>query len=318
MTAAARLRGLLSGSQPLVLPGVYDPFGAVMAERAGLHAVYLSGASLAYTLLGRPDLGLVDAGQLVDAAQRICRRVSVPVVVDADTGFGSTLNVELMVSRLAQAGVAAIQLEDQSFPKRCGHLSGKSLVSCDEMTAKLRAALAVRGADGPLIIARTDAVAVEGLDSAIERSEAYVAAGADILFVEALEDESQIDLVARRFAGRVPLLVNQVEGGRTPLLTPDRFRALGVSIVLVPGGLIRAVARTMEQYFESLSSNASTEAFRGQMLDFGQLNAILETEAELARSLSYAADAPASRPPQGQEQHPTSSGGGGNHAVRNR
>lgn len=288
MTASGTLLSILREGRPLVLPGVYDAFGAMMAERAGFEAVYLSGACLAYSSLGRPDVGLIDASELVSAAQRICARVSLPVVVDADTGFGGALNVERSVERLAIAGVAAIQLEDQEFPKRCGHLGGKRVVPRREMVAKLRAAVCARGEGGPLIVARTDAIAVEGFADAMDRADAYLEAGADVLFVEALEDESQIAAVADRFSKRVALVLNQVEGGRTPLLSPARYRELGIQIILFPGGLFRAVAHTMDQYFKSLRESGSSDAFRDRMLDFSALNGVLGTEKELARADSYA------------------------------
>jgi len=287
MNGAATLRARLAQNAPLVLPGVFDPFGALMAERAGFEGVYLSGASLAYSQLGRPDLGLIDPSDVVAMAQRIGERTTLPLVVDADTGFGGVLNVEAVVRRLGQVGAAAVQIEDQEFPKRCGHLRDKRLVPPKEMVAKVRAATAQRGEDGPLIIARTDAVAVEGLEAALDRAEAYLAAGADILFVEAPETDEHISLMAERFCGRAPLVLNQVEGGRTPLLNRESYARYGFSIVLFPGGLFRAVAFAMEEYFKSLEDNGSNISFASRMFDFHKVNEILGTSEELARAENY-------------------------------
>ena len=284
---AALLESLLTKSAPMVVPGVSDAFGANLVEQAGFEAVYISGGALAYSLLGRPDIGLLDAGEVVDAAARVCARVSIPVIVDGDTGFGGLQNVERTVGRLATAGVAAIQIEDQTFPKRCGHLDGKSVVPTAEMLARLRAARAACGTNGPLIIARTDAIAVEGMAAAMERAEAYLEAGADALFVEAMEVRAQIAEVARRFASRVPLVLNQVEGGLTPLLEPEDYRALGFRLVLVPGGLFRAVARATEDFLRSLQDHGSTREFRNRMLNFTELNELLGTKAELSRADAY-------------------------------
>ena len=206
------LKDRLKDPGALLCPGVYDGLSALLAQQAGFEAVYLSGASLAYTQLGRSDVGLTTYSEVVEALRRITERIQVPVLVDADTGFGNALNVQRTVRGMEQAGAAMIQLEDQSFPKRCGHLDGKALISASEMVGKIRAATDARRTESTLILARTDALAVEGWEAAMERAEAYLQAGADALFIEALRSEEQLQQAAGRFAGRIPLLANMVEG----------------------------------------------------------------------------------------------------------
>ena len=201
----------------LLVPGVYDAFSALVAAQAGFEALYLSGAAVAYTQLGRSDVGLTTATETVDIVGRITDRVDLPLIVDADTGYGNALNVIRTVRTLERAGAAMIQLEDQTFPKRCGHLDNKRVVATAEMCGKLKAALDSRASSRTLILARTDAVAIEGLDAAIDRAEAYVECGVDALFIEALRTEEDMARVCARFAGRIPLLANMVEGGKTPV-----------------------------------------------------------------------------------------------------
>jgi len=283
------LRERLRRKPILVAPGVYDALGALLAEQAGFEALYLSGASLAYTRLGRPDLGLVTASELENTLANIRERVALPIVVDADTGFGNALNVGRTVRMLERAGGAglALQLEDQTLPKRCGHLDGKTLVPPAEMCGKIRAALDARASDATLVVARTDAVAVEGLEPALERAERYLAAGADVLFIEALRSTEQMQAALGRFAGRAPLLANMVEGGKTPVLPAARLEALGYSIVIFPGGLARALGHAAQEYFAALRRDGTTDAVRGRMLDFDGLNALLGTPQLLALGKRY-------------------------------
>jgi 2-methylisocitrate lyase-like PEP mutase family enzyme len=289
------LKSRLAQQSIVVAPGVFDAWSALLAERAGFEAVYLSGASIAYTRLGRPDIGLVSHTELADTLGCIRERIALPIIVDADTGFGNALNVRRTVTLLERAGGAnrtgsgglAIQLEDQTSPKRCGHLDGKTLISTAEMAGKIRAALDARASDDTLIIARTDAVAVEGLEPALDRAQAYLDAGADVLFVEALRSPDQMRQANARFAGRAPLLANMVEGGKTPLLAAPELQALGYSIVIFPGGLVRALSRAASDYFASLSATGSTAAFRDRMLDFTELNALIGTPEMLALGKRY-------------------------------
>jgi 2-methylisocitrate lyase-like PEP mutase family enzyme len=268
-----------------VAPGVYDAFGAVFAEQAGFEALYLSGASIAYTKLGRPDIGLVSVSEVEATLAAVCDRVRLPVIVDADTGFGNALNVLRTVRQLERAGAAAIQLEDQSTPKRCGHLEGKSLVPATEMAGKLKAAVDSR--TSALIIARTDAIAVEGLAPALERAERYLEAGADVLFIEAPRSLEEMKAVTQRFSARIPLLANMVEGGKTPLLPAASLEALGFALVIFPGGLARCLGHAAREYFEALKRDGSTDALRERMLDFAGLNKALGTPEMLNLGKKY-------------------------------
>lgn len=284
------LRQRLAGDAILVAPGVYDALSAALASDAGFQAVYLSGASVAYTRLGGPDLGLVSVTEVADTIARIRERVATPLIADADTGFGNALNVGRTVRLFERAGASCIQLEDQNFPKRCGHLKGKTLVPAGEMVGKVRAALDARASADTLIMARTDAIAVEGFNAALDRAERYVEAGADVLFVEAPESEEQMRDLNARFAGRVPLLANMVEGGRTPFLAADALEALGYSVVIFPGGLVRALTKAAQDYFATLKAHGTTTPFADRMLDFDGLNALLGTEAILAAGAKYDPD----------------------------
>lgn len=284
MTLRARLK-----TPPLLLaPGVYDALSALLAEQAGFEALYLSGASIAYTRLARSDVGLTTYSEVEDTLARITDRVRVPVIVDADTGFGNAVNVQRTVRGFERAGAAMIQLEDQDFPKRCGHLAGKAVIPTAEVVGKLRAALDARASADTLILARTDALALEGLDAALERAEAYLACGVDALFIEALRTPAQMDAACARFAARVPLLANMVEGGQTPIETAAQLQARGFRIAIFPGGAARAVAHTLQGYFAGLKAHGSTTPWRAQMLDFDGLNAVLGTPELLANAKRYA------------------------------
>ncbi len=239
----SRLRELLAGPRPLVAPGAYDALSARLIEQAGFDAVYMTGFGTTASLIGRPDVGLLSGTEMVDNARRIAAAVDVPVIADADTGYGNAINVLRTVQLYEQAGVAAVQLEDQVMPKKCGHMSGKAIIGADEMAGKIRAAVEARRDPDLLIIARTDAVAVEGLDEAIRRGKAFADAGADLLFVEAPTSEEDIARVAGELRGVAPLLFNWAEGGKTPPLSYDRIAELGFSMVIYPiGALLAATA----------------------------------------------------------------------------
>lgn len=274
----------------VVAPGVYDAFSAMVAEQAGFEALYLSGASIAYTRLGRPDIGLVSLSEVAESASLVAERTSAPIIVDGDTGFGNALNVQRTVRLLGRAGAAAVQLEDQATPKRCGHLADKTLIPAAEMVGKIHAALDARPADSMLLIARTDAAAVECLAAALDRADAYAEAGADLIFVEALGSEADMRTVCARFAGRNPVMANMVEGGRTPPMPARALEKLGFDLVIFPGGAVRAVARQLQDYYGSLRAHGSTEPFREKMLDFQDLNDLLGTESLLAAGKRYAGD----------------------------
>ena len=281
------LRTLLARPQPLLAPGVYDALSALVAEQAGFEALYLSGASIAYTRLGRSDVGLTTATEVAQTLAHITDRVRLPVIVDGDTGFGNALNVQRTVRDFERAGAAMIQLEDQGFPKRCGHLDGKTVVTAAEMCGKLRAALDARRSSETLILARTDALAIEGLDAALERAERYLETGVDALFIEALRSPEQMRAACGRFAARVPLLANMVEGGKTPVLSAQELGQVGFRIVIFPGGTARAVTHTLQRYYGTLQQDGTTAALRGQMLDFDGLNAVIGTPELLAAGKKY-------------------------------
>ncbi len=283
------LRQRLAEPRALLAPGVYDAFTALLAEQAGFEALYLSGASIAYTHLGRSDVGLTTFTEVQDTLARITERVRTPVIVDADTGFGNALNVQRTVRGLERAGAAMLQLEDQDFPKRCGHLDGKTVIDTAEMCGKLRAALDARHSKDTLILARTDALAIEGLDAALDRAEAYRDCGVDALFIEALRTPEQMDIACRRFAHRVPLLANMVEGGKTPVQNAAELGARGFRIVIFPGGTARAVAHLLQRYYASLKQHQTTAPMRDEMLDFDQLNTLIGTPELLALGQRYAA-----------------------------
>jgi 2-methylisocitrate lyase-like PEP mutase family enzyme len=283
------LRERLRQSEPLLVPGVYDALTALLAQQAGFEALYLSGGAVAYTQLGRSDVGLTTASETADVLGRITDRVSLPVIVDGDTGYGNALNVQRTVRLFERAGAAMIQLEDQTFPKRCGHLDGKSLVSSAEMCGKLKAALDARHSSDTLILARTDAVAVEGLAAAMERAEAYAACGVDALFIEALRTNEEMDTACQRFGGRLPLLANMIEGGKSPVHSAHELGAFGFSIVIFPGGTARFVAAQLERYFLSLREHGTTSPLRDDMLDFSGLNDRIGTPDLIELGKSYEA-----------------------------
>jgi len=277
----------LAQERVLLAPGVYDALSALVAEQAGFEALYLSGASIAYTRLGRSDVGLTTYSEVVETLARITERVTLPVIVDADTGFGNALNVMRTVKGFERAGAAMIQLEDQTFPKRCGHLDGKSVVPVQEMAGKLKAALDARTKANTLILARTDALASEGLEAALERAERYLECGVDALFVEALQTPEQMDAACTRFSHRIPMLANMVEGGKTPVQSANELQTRGFRIVIFPGGTARAVAHTLQGYYASLHQHQTTAPWQEQMLDFDGLNEVIGTDELMALGKRY-------------------------------
>ncbi|MEI7495991.1 MAG: isocitrate lyase/PEP mutase family protein [Betaproteobacteria bacterium] len=281
------LKKRLEQPDVLLAPGVYDALSALVAEQAGFEALYLSGASIAYTLLGRADVGLTTVSEVVNTLAHITDRVTIPVIVDADTGFGNALNTQRTVRDLERAGASMIQLEDQTFPKRCGHLDGKAVVPVKEMEGKLRAALDARHSSNTLVLARTDALAIEGFEAALERAERYLECGVDALFIEAVRTPEQMDIACKRFASRIPLLANMVEGGKTPVQSAQELGQRGYKIVIFPGGTARAVAHTLQGYYASLNAHQTTLPWQSQMLDFDGLNAVIGTPALLAQGKQY-------------------------------
>ena len=281
------LRNRLIKPEILLAPGIYDGLTAKLASDAGFEALYLSGAAVSYTRLGRPDIGLTSSTEMADTMALIADRTELPVIIDADTGFGNALNAQRTMRQYERAGAAALQIEDQTYPKRCGHLRDKTLISCDEMAGKIRAMTDARNTDDTLIIARTDAIAVEGFSAAIDRAETYAESGADVLFIEAPQSRDQLEQIASHFSGRIPLLANMVEGGATPVTSARDLENVGFSLVIFPGGIVRALAQSASEYYQSLHQHGSTIPFADRMYDFDGLNTRIGTPDLLALGRSY-------------------------------
>jgi 2-methylisocitrate lyase-like PEP mutase family enzyme len=289
MADAETLRSRLARRPIVIAPGVYDPFTALVAARAGFGTLYVSGAAIAYTRLGRPDIGLATMTEVTQTLALIRDRVDAHLVVDADTGYGNALNVVRTVREFERAGATAIQLEDQDFPKRCGHLDGKALISAQEMCGKICAAVDTRRSTDTLIMARTDAVAVEGFDHAIERAQMYREAGSDILFVEAPRTRDDLARVAKTLGSSLPLLANMVEGGKTPTLPAAELEAMGFSIVIFPGAIVRAFGFMASEFYGSLARHGSNEPYQNRMLDFNGINELVGTPEMIALGQRYEA-----------------------------
>ena len=274
-------------TETLLAPGIYDALSGLIAEQSGAKAVYLSGASIAYTRFGRSDIGLVSVSEVHDTLAAVTDRIKIPIIVDADTGFGNALNVQRTIRNFERAGAAAIQIEDQSFPKRCGHLDGKVLIKKDEMVGKVKAAVDSRKTSDTLIIARTDARAVEGLQEAIDRAHAYHEAGADVLFIEAPRSVDELKLIRKSFDLNIPLLANMVEGGKTPVKTANDLKSLGFNIVIFPGGAVRAATFQLQEYYAGLLKNGSNSEFSKKMHNFDSLNSVIGTPELLKIGKKY-------------------------------
>ena len=266
---AARLRAQLESGQAIVAPGAFDPLAARLVEEAGFPAVYMTGFGTSAALLGRPDVGLLTMTEMVDNAGRIAACVDIPVIADADTGYGNPLNVIRTVGAYEAAGVAGIHIEDQVAPKKCGHMEGKLVIPAEEMAAKVRAAVEARSQPEFVIIARTDARAVEGLDRALARARMYLDAGADALFIEALTSEAEIAAAARAFPG-VPLLFNWAEGGKTPPVSLARLQELGYRIVIFPISTLLAATAAMRGILQEIARTGTPAAALGDLPAFGE------------------------------------------------
>ena len=280
MRPSTALRKLIAGDEIIVAPGVYDGMSARLVQRAGFAAVYATGGGIARSM-GYPDLGLLGLTEVADRLSVIVEHAGVPVIADADTGYGNTLNVRRTIREFERAGVAALHLEDQTFPKRCGHLDDKTVVPRGEMVQKLRAARDAASDADLVLIARTDAIAVEGLEAAIERALAYAEAGADVIFVEAPTSEAQMETIARRVS--TPKLLNMFEGGKTPLVPLDRLGALGYRIVIIPSDLQRAAIRAMQDVLTAIRRDGNSRALADRMATFTEREAIVGTAEYLTR-----------------------------------
>ncbi|MFK8025208.1 MAG: oxaloacetate decarboxylase [Ilumatobacter sp.] len=289
----AALRSLLSTAladrTPLVLPGCYDALGARLVEHAGFDAVYMTGFGTAASLLGRPDVGLLGLAEMVDNARRIADATDLPLVADADTGYGNQINVIRAVQQYEQAGVAGIHIEDQVLPKKCGHMENKQVVPADEMYGKVRAAAAARNDSDFVLIARTDARAPHDLDEAIRRAHGCLDAGADVLFVEALQGDAEIERVASEFSG-VPLLFNWAEGGKTPPMTYDEIAALGFAMIITPIGTLLSATRAMQAFLVNLRAGGTPAPFADELMPFGEFTDTIGLGEITALEQRFAAD----------------------------
>jgi len=281
------LRARLAAPEILIAPGVYDGLTAIIATQAGFEALYLSGAAVAYTRLGRPDIGLSTMSEMAETMALIRDRTDLPVIIDADTGFGNALNAQRTMRVYERAGANALQIEDQTYPKRCGHLADKTLITNAEMVGKITAMAEARASADTLIVARTDAIAVEGFAAAVDRAGAYVEAGADVLFIEAPRTGAELSNIVGEFGGRIPLLANMVEGGATPINGAADLEQMGFSIVIFPGGIVRALAHAAQDYYGSLRQHGSNAAFATRMFDFDGLNRVIGTDAMLAEGRRF-------------------------------
>lgn len=287
-TPAARLRARLDEGPPLLLPGCADALTARIAADTGYEAIYATGAGISNALLGLPDLGLASLTEMVDQVRRICDAVDIPVVADLDTGHGNALNARRAMRAMEAAGAAAVQIEDQVFPKRCGHFDGKEVVGAAEMGAKIAAVLDARRDAATVVIARTDAIASEGLDAAIERANAYAEAGADLVFVEAPRTRDELEALPRRV--NAPLLVNMVEGGLTPLLDLDELAALGYRVVLYANTALRAGMLATQEALGRLRQDGGSAAFRERLVSWEERQRLVGTEELRGLEARYTTD----------------------------
>ena len=291
----ARLRALLGSGQTIVAPGAFDPLAARLVEEAGFPAVYMTGFGTSAALLGRPDVGLLTMTEMVDNAARIAACVDIPVIADADTGYGNPLNVIRTVGAYEAAGVAGIHIEDQVAPKKCGHMEGKLVIPAAEMVAKIRAATEARGDPDFVIIARTDARAVEGFERSLARARLYREAGADVLFIEALTSEDEIAAAARAFPG-VPLLFNWAEGGKTPPVGLARLQELGYRVVIFPISTLLAATAAMRRILREIAQAGTPAAALGDVPAFGEFLDFIGLPEVRAAEQRYAAPGPADAP----------------------
>jgi len=275
----AALRALVERRQGLVVPGAYDAVSARLVEQAGFPAVYMTGFGVSASRLGLPDLGFAGLAEMVDQARNLAAAVSIPVIADADTGYGSALQVRRTVQQYEAAGVAALHIEDQVAPKRCGHLAGKQVVPAEEFVGRIRAAVEARTDPDLLVIARTDAIAVTGFDDAVARAEAAARAGADVLFVEAPTSETEIEALPRRLDR--PLLFNYAPSGRSPLPPFAHLRALGYAIVILPVDLLFVATRAMQRALAELRDRDATPRGPEQVVSFQEFLELIGLREQL-------------------------------------
>lgn len=281
------MKQLLASNRVLSVPGIYDGLSARLVEQAGFEAAFLSGACLSFARFGRPDMGLVSAAEVAESVAVIRERTPLPLIVDMDTGFGNALNVRRTVTTFERAGASALQMEDQLMPKRCGHMRGKQVISCQEMVGKIHAALDARQSEETLIFARTDALGVNGFDDALERAERYLEAGADAIFVEAPANLTQMQIVGERLGQRTPLIHNLVEGGHSPVQSVAELEALNYRIALFPASLLHLFIPAAQKMLAQLQRAGHVNDIRSQMIDLAAVNELLGADELLAASKQY-------------------------------
>lgn len=286
MRKTLQLRKLLTSPEFLTLPGAYDGVSAKLIQHTGFKALYMTGYGVAASSLGLPDVGYATLTEMVDRAHAIASSVNIPLVADADTGFGNAMNVRRTVREYESAGVAGIQLEDQMSPKRCGHMTGRQVIPVEEMVYKIKAAVDARSDPDFVIVARTDARTSLGLTEAIQRAAAYRDAGADVLFVESPESEAEMTEIGRELRG-TPLLSNQVEGGRTPLLTVAELQLLGFQLAIFPSGALYTATRAILDYLHHLAANGGSAGFLDRLVPFSEFNELIGLPEHVALEARY-------------------------------
>jgi carboxyvinyl-carboxyphosphonate phosphorylmutase len=289
MTRRRTLRTLVEAKQALIVPGAYDGISAKLVQQAGFRAVYMTGYGTSASRLGLPDLGFAGLAEMVDHARNLVAVLDVPLIADADTGYGNALNVRRTVQMYEAAGVAALHIEDQVTPKRCGHLSGHQVIPRAEFTGKIRAAVEARTDPDLLVIARTDAISAVDLDEALRRGEAAAKAGADVLFVEAPRDEGEVERIARAFD--TPLLYNYAPGGRSPLLPFKRLRALGFAIVILPIDTLLVAVRAIRDFLGEVRARDDVLLLKDRYMPFRDFNELIGVDAQLTLAGRYTDDA---------------------------
>jgi len=285
MEKAQLIRRALAQHGQLIMPGVYDALSAKIAGRAGFEVIFITGYSLSATLLGEPDFGLLTQTEVVNAAQRICSVVDTPVIVDADTGYGNAINVMRTVQELIRAGAGGMFLEDQIWPKRCGHMKGKQVIPLTEHVKKIQAAVEAKGDRDFFIVARTDSRQALGLDEAIKRGQSFKSAGADAVFIEAPESKLEMKEIARQVPG--PLVANMLERGVTPLMEPKELKELGFDLVVWPLAPLYAVAKSLTDVYTTLRRNGSTIRILDQLMPFDEFNGIVGLNEKYALDAKY-------------------------------
>lgn len=283
-----RLRSMIERPGILAAPAVYDCIGAMVAERAGFDYIFTSGFGIAASLLGKPDFGYLTANEMVDAARRIANSVSIPLIADMDTGYGNPLNVIRTIEEIVNSNVAGVILEDQEWPKKCGHFEGKSIIPVEQQVEKIKAAVYARGDSGLVIVARTDARAVEGLGQAIKRGQEYMDAGADVLFVEAPQSREELAEIAGQFRG-VPLFANIIEGGKTPNLSVKELEAMGYKLAAFALSGLFSITHSLTECFESLKADGTTENIN-KKLSFEGFKKIIKMDEHLELEKRFSAN----------------------------